>query len=63
MRKVVLGVESESELTSLAERLKSASIDHKVWIEQPENISTCIAVKPYLKDDVHKYVKHLKLMK
>lgn len=34
-----------------------------MWIEQPENIPTCIAIKPYLKDDVHKFVKKFKLFK
>lgn len=38
-------------------------IKHKLWIEMPENIATCIAIKPYNKEDVHKYVKKLKLFK
>lgn len=29
----------------------------------PENIATCIAMKPYEKDHVNKYVKKLKLFK
>uniref|UniRef100_A0A1A9W469 Uncharacterized protein n=1 Tax=Glossina brevipalpis TaxID=37001 RepID=A0A1A9W469_9MUSC len=25
-------------------------IKHKLWIEQPENIPTCLAIKPYVKE-------------
>jgi len=42
--------------------LKESEIKHKMWIEQPENIPTCIALKPYVKDAVHKYVKQFKLL-
>ena len=37
-------------------------IPHKLWIEQPENIPTCLAVAPRLKSCVHKFFKTLKLM-
>lgn len=51
-----------SKLNSLGEVLQQNDIKHKVWIEQPENIPTCIALKPYRKEDVHKYVKKFKLL-
>ncbi|KMZ03150.1 putative peptidyl-tRNA hydrolase PTRHD1 [Drosophila simulans] len=63
MHKVVLEAKDESALVKLSEKLKENEIKHKLWIEQPENIPTCIALKPYVKDTVHKYVKHLKLLK
>lgn len=50
-------------LNSLSEKLKENGIVHKLWIEKPEMIPTCIAIKPYQKKQVHSYVKHLKLMK
>ncbi|XP_075148940.1 putative peptidyl-tRNA hydrolase PTRHD1 isoform X2 [Haematobia irritans] len=53
----------EDALRKLSEKLKENDIHHKMWIEQPENIPTCIAIKPYIKDDVHKFVKNLKLLK
>lgn len=53
----------EGTLTNLASQLAKDSIDHKLWIEQPENIPTCLAIKPYPKHDVQKYFKHLKLFK
>lgn len=53
----------EEALRKLSQKLTENDIKHKMWIEQPENIPTCIAVKPYAKDDVHKFVKNLKLLK
>jgi len=52
----------EAALVRLSEKLKESEIKHKMWIEQPENIPTCIALKPYVKDTVHKYVKQFKLL-
>lgn len=57
----VLQVPDLDTLTSLAQSLAENNIDHKLWIEQPENIPTCIAIKPYLKPDVHKFLKKFKL--
>ncbi|XP_055903271.1 putative peptidyl-tRNA hydrolase PTRHD1 [Eupeodes corollae] len=63
MHKVVLEIKDEDSIKALSEKLKENDISHKLWIEQPENIPTCIAVKPYPKENVHKYLKGLKLMK
>lgn len=54
---------SEVDLRALSEELQKNEIKHKLWIENPENIATCIAIKPYPKDAVHKFVKKLKLSK
>lgn len=56
-------MKSEGDLLKLAEKLKSNDVKHKLWIEQPENIPTCLAVKPYRKEFIHPFVKHLKLLK
>ncbi|PIO35893.1 hypothetical protein AB205_0004560, partial [Aquarana catesbeiana] len=56
-------VPDEVTLTGLAETLKQANIDHKLWTEQPENIPTCIALRPYRKEEVHPYLKRFKLLK
>lgn len=53
----------EESLKQLSERLVSGNIDHKLWIEQPENIPTCVAVKPYRKEDVQEYFKEFKLFR
>ncbi|XP_006029310.1 putative peptidyl-tRNA hydrolase PTRHD1 [Alligator sinensis] len=63
MRTVVLEAPDEGALTTLAETLKEHSVDHEMWIEQPENIATCIALRPYPKDQVHQYLKKFKLLK
>ncbi|KAJ7341349.1 hypothetical protein JRQ81_005339 [Phrynocephalus forsythii] len=63
MRTVVLEAPTERDLTALAETLEQNNIDHKVWVEQPENIATCIALRPYPKDDVHQHLKKFKLLK
>ncbi|KAF6211677.1 hypothetical protein GE061_012191 [Apolygus lucorum] len=51
MHKVVLEVPTEAALNALAEKLKENNIDHKLWMEQPENIPTCLVVKPYPKTE------------
>lgn len=50
-------------LTKLADKLRDAGVDCKLWVEQPENVPTCLAVKPYLKSEVQSHFKHLKLCK
>lgn len=54
---------SEDELRKLSADLTTNEIKHKLWIEQPENIATCIAFKPYEKDAVKKFTKKYKMLK
>ncbi|XP_037780901.1 putative peptidyl-tRNA hydrolase PTRHD1 [Penaeus monodon] len=63
MHKVVLGIESETKIRNLSEKLQEAVIDHKLWIEQPEDTPTCLVTKPYPKDEVSRFFKRLKLFK
>lgn len=56
-------VPNEDSLRKIAEKLKENSVDHKLWIEQPEDIPTCLALKPYPKEEVKKYVGKFKLYK
>ncbi|VVC88269.1 unnamed protein product [Leptidea sinapis] len=63
MHKVVLEVPNEDSLKKVTDKLKENSIDHKLWIEQPENIPTCVALKPYPKEEVKKYFGKFKLYK
>lgn len=60
---MVLGIDSETKLKQLSEKLKEGAVDHKLWIEQPENTPTCLVTKPYVKQDISKYFKKLKLLK
>ncbi|XP_063701679.1 putative peptidyl-tRNA hydrolase PTRHD1 [Culicoides brevitarsis] len=63
MHKVVLEAPDEQSLTKLAQTLTENDIKHKLWVEQPENYPTCIALKPYEKENVQKFVKKFKLFK
>lgn len=63
MHKIVLEVKGEQELQKLKDKLVEGAIDHKMWIEQPENYPTCLAVRPYPKAQVQHYFKGLKLYK
>ncbi|XP_028802347.1 putative peptidyl-tRNA hydrolase PTRHD1 [Neltuma alba] len=63
MHKVTLEVKGEPQIINLSEKLTSGGIVHKLWIEQPENIPTCLATKPYPKSMVSSYFKKLKLCK
>ncbi|XP_022103604.1 putative peptidyl-tRNA hydrolase PTRHD1 [Acanthaster planci] len=63
MHKVVLEAQNEDSLRTLSTELTASHIDHTLWIEQPENIATCIAAKPYPKEQVQKHFKKFKLFK
>lgn len=63
MHKVVLEAPDEQSMVNLKNKLEENSVKHKMWVEQPENIPTCIAVKPYPKEEVQKYFKKFKLFK
>ncbi|GAB4833089.1 hypothetical protein Ancab_007148 [Ancistrocladus abbreviatus] len=63
MHKVTLEVKGEGQMLRLSEKLNASGIVHKLWIEQPENIPTCLATKPYPKSVVSSFFKKLKLCK
>ncbi|XP_034937604.1 putative peptidyl-tRNA hydrolase PTRHD1 isoform X2 [Chelonus insularis] len=63
MHKVVLEAPDEKSLNDLHTKLAEEKVHHKLWIEQPENIPTCLVAKPYPKDVVQKYFKKFKLFK
>ncbi|XP_032764976.1 putative peptidyl-tRNA hydrolase PTRHD1 [Rattus rattus] len=63
MRKVVLEAADETTLKELAETLQQKNVDHMLWVEQPENIATCIALRPYPKEEVSQYLKKFRLFK
>lgn len=52
MHKVVLAVSDEAKLASLSQHLEDEGIDFVLWREQPENILTALALRPYPKKDV-----------
>jgi len=60
---VIVQIGDENGLRQLAEVLTINGIDHKLWIEQPENVATCLATKPYLKQEIQQHFAALKLFK
>lgn len=60
---VTLEVKGEAQIVNLSEKLNLSGIAHKLWIEQPENILTCLATKPYPKSIVSSFFKGVKLCK
>jgi len=63
MHKICVGVLSQSDLVELSEQLTAKDVKFKLWTEQPENIPTCIATKPYSKNMVEKFFKTFKLFR
>ncbi|XP_006625744.1 putative peptidyl-tRNA hydrolase PTRHD1 [Lepisosteus oculatus] len=63
MHKVVLEAPDETALSSLSETLSQKGVAHKLWVEQPENTPTCLALKPYPKETVQPLLRKFKLFK
>ncbi|KAH8862909.1 peptidyl-tRNA hydrolase PTRHD1 [Schistosoma japonicum] len=62
MHKIVLGVDNEEQLKNIAQKLKDANIDYYLWTEQPENVCTALATRPYEKSMIQSHFKGLKLL-
>lgn len=58
---MVLETKSLAQLNNLSSKLSDAGIEHKLWIEQPENYATALATKPYIKSSISGYFKKFKL--
>ncbi|CRH01030.1 peptidyl-tRNA hydrolase PTRHD1, putative [Plasmodium relictum] len=63
MHKVVLKVDDTEELKKLSSILDKESFKYKMWIEQPENILTALALKPYYKNTIKDYFRKYQLLK
>lgn len=63
MHKVVLQVNDAKELKHVSGILDNNSLKYKLWVEQPENIITALAMKPYHKDSIKDYFKKYPLLK
>jgi len=61
MRKVILEASGEAQLLEIAAKLEEAGIQHKLWVEQPENVPTALAAAPSRKSVVGPFFKRLKL--
>lgn len=63
MHKVILRANKLDDLMQVESRLKETNIAHHLWVEQPENIPTCLACSPQRKSLVQAIFRHLKLFK
>mmetsp|Transcript_6502 Transcript_6502/g.27042 ORF Transcript_6502/g.27042 Transcript_6502/m.27042 type:complete len:174 (-) Transcript_6502:25-546(-) len=63
MHKVVLEVKGETQLVNLGKKLEEAGVAYKLWYEQPEDYPTCLATRPYRKDEVSALFKKCNLAK
>ena len=61
MTKVVLEVKGEAQLMTLSEKLTENNIDYYAWREQPEDYVTCVALRPYRKEEVKELLKKCNL--
>ncbi|KAJ3034701.1 peptidyl-tRNA hydrolase domain-containing protein 1 [Rhizophlyctis rosea] len=50
MTKVSYEVKNETALRAVADKLTDKNIPYHMWVEQPENIITCLATVPIRKD-------------
>lgn len=63
MTKVVLKCEDEGAMRSVADALSKESIAHHLWIEQPENVPTCLATAPAPRDQLKPFFAAFKLLR
>ena len=61
MTKVVLEVKGEPQLLTLSKKLTENRIEHYAWREQPEDYVTCLALRPYRKEEVKGLLKKCNL--
>lgn len=62
MRTVVLEAKDEVSLLDLVQILRQNSIEHCLWTEHPEGIPTCLALRPYPKDQVQRLLRNFRLL-
>jgi hypothetical protein len=60
---VILEVKGEAQLRNLSAKLEEAGIQHKLWVEQPEDFPTCLATAPAQKAAVQPHMRKLQLCK
>lgn len=61
MHKAVVEVKGEAQLMNLSSRLREAGLQHKLWVEQPENVATALACKPARKSTLQPHFKKCQL--
>lgn len=62
MHKAVFEAPEEMAIKLLAQ-IVLQKISHMLWLEQPEKVITCIALRPHTKEEVSQYLKKFQLFK
>jgi len=63
MHQVTLAADSEAAVRDAAERLTAAGVAHKLWIEEPEHIVTCLATAPAPRSTLAPHFATFKLLR
>ena len=63
MHKIIVAAESEATLHSICAALSAAGVGHKLWVEQPESIPTCVATRPAPRRTLKPFFEGLKLLR
>jgi peptidyl-tRNA hydrolase len=63
MRKVTLEAPGADALQRIAESLSAAQVAHKLWVEQPEGVPTCLATAPGRASLLKPFFKALRLLR
>jgi len=63
MHTVVLEAKDEAAVRKLAQMLDDGRVHYAMWTEQPENMVTALATKPYRRSDIQHLFKKFRLFK
>ncbi|KAJ2398498.1 hypothetical protein GGI23_003200 [Coemansia sp. RSA 2559] len=63
MHKVTMETKNEASLLKVAASLKEKNVPFYLWIEQPENMPTCLATVPVVRSDLGDSMKKCSLMR
>lgn len=63
MHKIILKADKLDDLLKVEKKLQEAHVAHHLWVEQPENVVSCLAVSPQPKSIAQAIFKHFKLLR
>jgi hypothetical protein len=63
MHKIVLEARSADQLQATSAALSAAGVAHKLWVEQPEAIPTCVATRPAARSLLKPFFNAFKLLR
>jgi peptidyl-tRNA hydrolase len=63
MHKITLEAPNREELEAVSAKLAAAEVAHKLWVEAPENVPTCLATAPGRRSLLKPFFAALRLMR